>query len=57
METTPKFSGQTYKTAIGILTSIGNDPDDSGEFPRQTSFGTRITPELLKFYYDNDNVG
>ena len=57
VETTPKFSGQTYKTAIGILTSIGNDPDDSGEFPRQTSFGTRITPELLKFYYDNDNVG
>ncbi|WP_295214383.1 trypsin-like serine protease [Ruminococcus sp.] len=41
--------GKEYKTAIGVFTSIY---EPLGRF-----YGTRVTSDLLKFYYNNDYLG
>lgn len=46
---TENFNGQTYKTVIGITSSI---PWDSDEY----NTGTRITTELLRFFKFNPNL-
>lgn len=45
-----------FRTVIGIHTSGGFSYDDNGDLCKR-EYGTRVTPTLLRFYYDNEYVG
>lgn len=46
------FGGNEYRVVVGIFTSCYDNEADT-----YMGFGTRITQPLLRFYYNNDQIG
>lgn len=54
---TSTFGGEEYRTVIGIHTSSGYCDYDSDGVEERVALGTRITPSLLRFYFNNEYIG